>query len=138
MAKICKVLLVENDADIRQLLDDVFAHEGYRFVTASGGSEMRSILASDHEIDVIIVDVILPGEASGFALAEEAADQGYGVILVTGDHQRFEELEKSGHRYLLKPFGIVSLLELVDEVLAASKRHCIRERPTPTPDSAAL
>lgn len=138
MAKICKVLLVENDADIRQLLDSVFADQGYRFVTASSGPEMRRALAADRDIDIVIIDVILPGGDSGFALAETAADQGHGVILVTGDHQRFDELEKSGHRYLLKPFGLGSLLALVEQVLAASKRHCIRERPASIAGPATL
>lgn len=136
MTKICKVLLVENDPDIRQLLDGVFSDEGYRFITASGGPEMRSILAAEADIDVVIIDVILPGGDSGFALAEEAADQGHGVILVTGDHRRFDELEKCGHRYLLKPFGLGPLLNLVQEVLAASKRQCSRERSSPVSDPA--
>ena len=44
--KICKVLIVEDDTDIRELLSGTFADQGYRFVMATNAAEMRSALAA--------------------------------------------------------------------------------------------
>ncbi len=71
--KICKVLIVEDDSDIRELLSGTFAGEGYRFVMATNAAEMRSALASDPELDIVVVDLHLPGGANGLVLAAEAA-----------------------------------------------------------------
>jgi DNA-binding NtrC family response regulator len=123
MPNICRVLIVEDNEDVQNLLEDVFVAEGYRFAIATDAIEMRRIIAADH-IDVVIIDVLLPGGESGLALAHEVAAQGYGVVLVTGHPSHFEAVEKSGHRYLHKPFRLPSLLQLVDEVLKATKAKC--------------
>jgi DNA-binding NtrC family response regulator len=124
MAKVCKVLIVEDSTDIQQLLGDVLAHEGYEFVIAGDGRAMRAILAAD-DIDVVIVDVALPGGETGLTLAKHAVDEGCGVVLVTGHGKYFEDVEKSGHRYLFKPFRMASLLELVNQVLQETRRRCV-------------
>jgi len=41
MARICKVLIVENDDDVRDLLGDIFNDEGFRFSMVKAGAEMR-------------------------------------------------------------------------------------------------
>lgn len=121
-ARVCRVLVVENNRDIQELLEDVFLDEGFRFAVVSGGREMREAIAAG-DIDVAVIDVLLPGE-DGMALAKEVAAQGIAVILVTGSHDHFETVEKSGHRYLFKPFRISSLLTLAGELLQQSKANC--------------
>jgi DNA-binding NtrC family response regulator len=123
MARICKVLIVEDDGDVRAVINEMLAFEGYEFLMAADAASMRRLLAED-EVDVVIVDVVLPGGEGGLALAQELTDQGYGVILVTGHHQHFDRVEQSGHRYLLKPFRMNSLLELVDQVLRETQARC--------------
>lgn len=130
--QICKVLIVEDNPDIRELLGDIFGYEGYRFVMARDGTDMRRAIAEERDIDIVVIDVTLPGTANGFVLAIEAKNCGCGVILVTGDHRHYEEVEKSGHRYIFKPFRMASLITLVDHVLAETKRHC--ERPSARPN----
>ena len=130
--KICKVLIVEDDSDIRELLSGTFADQGYRFVIAASAAEMRSALASDPELDIVVVDLHLPGGADGLVLAKEAAARGLPVIVVTGDHSRLEEIEKSGHRHLMKPYRLSTLLELADETLKAVKAQCERQQGTET------
>jgi two-component system, OmpR family, response regulator len=124
VAKTCKALIVEDDYDLRQLFGEVFAAEGYDFVVASNGKEMRAALEAG-DVEVIIIDVGLPGGEDGLRLAKEAVDRRYGVILVTGHGKHFEAVRKSGHRYLFKPFRFPSLLALVDEVLRAVEARCV-------------
>jgi two-component system OmpR family response regulator len=127
MARICKVLIVEDDGDVRAVINEMLAFEGYEFLMASDAASMRRLLADD-DVDIVIVDVVLRGGESGFTLAQELTDLGYGVILVTGDHQHFDTVEQSGHRYLLKPFRMNSLLELVDQVLRETQAQCQTKR----------
>jgi DNA-binding response OmpR family regulator len=117
MDKICKVLIVEDEPDIRNLLQSVFLDEGYHAAVASDGEAARRILDDDDAIDLVIADMVLPRGPDGFGLANEAAQRGHGVIVITGDHRFLERLEKSGHRYLLKPFSTDSLLQVAKDEL---------------------
>jgi two-component system phosphate regulon response regulator OmpR len=123
MSKICRVLVVEDNEDIQDLLKEVFLSEGYRFAVAGDGAEMRRIIRKG-EIDVCIIDFLLPGGENGLVLAKEVAAQGYGVIMVSGDRTHFDTIDKAGHRFLAKPFPLRSLLQLVDEVLSETKAKC--------------
>jgi DNA-binding NtrC family response regulator len=127
MKKICKVLIVEDDSDVRDLLTDVFAAEGYHFTVAANAAETRAILASDPDVDILIVDVRLPGGDNGLVLAQEAATRGLPVILTSGDHTHFDSIQKSGHRHIAKPFRLSALLTLIEETLQATKANCERE-----------
>ena len=125
MARICKVLVVEDNRDIQDLLETVFADEGYHFTCVSDGAGMRRVLAMDEAVDIVIIDVVLPGGEDGLALASVAHAHGCGVILVTGSHDQFARIEESGHCYALKPFSLRSLLALVDEVLKETQARCV-------------
>jgi DNA-binding response OmpR family regulator len=123
MTRICKVLVVEDNAGIRELLCDLFSYEGYRFACVATAEAFRAELAGG-DVDVAIIDFVIPGPDNGLSLAKEAADHGSGVILVTGHHDHFSSIEHCGHRYLYKPFAIKSLLELVDVTLQETRRTC--------------
>ncbi|MDX1485218.1 MAG: response regulator [Alphaproteobacteria bacterium] len=64
------VLLVEDDADVRELVEKMITSLGYRVATAATADEARATL-SGTDIDMMLTDVILPGGVSGPALAEE-------------------------------------------------------------------
>jgi DNA-binding response OmpR family regulator len=127
MARICKVLIVENDDDVRELLRDIFDDEGYHFTAVKSGAEMRQAL-DDEDYDIAVIDVTLPGQEDGFALAPAAREQGCGVVLVTGDPRQMQRLEESGRHYLLKPFRIQQLIEIVDKILIETAAQCVRRK----------
>ena len=122
MPKICRVLVVEDNGDIRELLGDLFAREGYRFALVEDGAAMRRELAAG-DVDVVVVDVLLRGE-SGLDLAREAAARGCGVVLTTGDHRRAAAITASGHRFILKPYRLDALLATVETALAEVQARC--------------
>ena len=124
MSKTCKVLIVEDDDEVRRLFGELLAGEGYDCVLASNGKEMRAALQAG-DVEVVIIDVGLPGGEDGLCLAREASGRGHGVILVTGHDKHFDAVRKSGHRYLFKPFRLPSLLALVDEALRAVNARCV-------------
>ena len=127
MARICKVLIVEDHDGVRALLGDIFHDEGYRFTLVASGEEMRGALDGD-DYDVVIIDVSLRGSEDGYELAEAAAEQGCGVILTTGDHGHVGRLQASGRVFLMKPFKVQELIALVDRVLKETAARCVRRK----------
>ncbi|MBV9151021.1 MAG: response regulator [Alphaproteobacteria bacterium] len=127
MARTCKVLIVENDDHVRDLLGDVFQDEGFRFSMVKTGAQMRKELEDD-DYDIVVIDVTQPGHEDGVAFARVAQDQGCGAILVTGDHRHLERLEGSGQHYLLKPFRMQQLIEIVDRTLLETAAQCVRRK----------
>jgi DNA-binding response OmpR family regulator len=126
MSKICKVLIIEDNEEIREMLGALFVYEGYHFSVGADGVEMRHLLATD-TFDVVILDLLLPGPDGGLILAREAAARGIGVILVTGSHSHHESIQKSGHNYLLKPYRLDSLMALIDQTLKATRAKCVKK-----------
>lgn len=114
--RVCRILVVDDNEGIRELLQTLFDDEGYDITVAAGGEEMRAALTSE-PFDLALVDVTLPRGEDGFSLAAAAHAAGCAVILVTGDTRHFETIEASGYPFLLKPFRIERLLALVTEVL---------------------
>jgi DNA-binding NtrC family response regulator len=130
MARICRILVVEDNDGVRDLLQGLFDEQGYEITVVAGGEEMRQALARE-SFDIAVIDVTLPGADDGFALAELARDDGCGVILVTGDLRHFDRLKDSGYAYLLKPFRIEQVLTLVAQLVRQS--DCtLAERPDPS------
>jgi two-component system, OmpR family, response regulator len=123
----CKVLVVEDDSGIRELLSDVLESEGYHFILAGNAGEMRAALAEQSGIDIVIIDVRLPGGDSGIVLAQEISARGLPVILTSGDRAHFDAIGRSGHRHIAKPFRLAALLALIEETLAETRANCERE-----------
>jgi DNA-binding response OmpR family regulator len=117
MPRIRKMLLVEDQEEVGDLLAEVLELEGFRLTVVKTGAQMHDAFDKD-DYDVAIIDVVLPGGEGGFALAETARERGCGIILITGDHRYAERLQQSGHHYLLKPFRVNAFLALVDSVSA--------------------
>jgi two-component system OmpR family response regulator len=135
MDRICNILVVEDDDSVRTLLGEVLDHAGYEFRLARDGAEMRAALAEE-TFDVAIIDIALRGGEDGFVLAEVASEKGCGIVLTTGDPERRARLEVSGRRYLMKPFRMKELIDLIDEVLRDNAARCAPRPPTASALSA--
>jgi two-component system OmpR family response regulator len=136
MDRICNILVVEDDDSVRALLGDVLDHAGYEFTLACDGTEMRAALDAE-TFDIAIIDVSLRGGEDGFALGEIASEKGCSVVLTTGDPERRVRLEASGRRYIMKPFRMKALTDLIDEILHNDAALCSR-RPPLAPVFSAL
>jgi two-component system, OmpR family, response regulator len=77
------ILVVDDDSRIRQMLSRYFEGEGYRVSLAGDGQEMRECLEKQ-PIDIILLDLVLPGE-DGLALARDIrARSDVPIIMLTG------------------------------------------------------
>jgi DNA-binding response OmpR family regulator len=123
------ILVVDDDPRIRQLLTRFFEQEGYRVSSAADGAAMRAQLRA-RPVDVILLDVVMPGQ-DGFTIAREIrAKSDVGIIMLTGRDEvldRVVGLEVGADDYIAKPFHL-------REVLARVKSVVRRQRPAP--DSA--
>ena len=122
------ILIVDDDVRIRQMLTRYFQQEGYRVSAVSDGVAMRMQLKAS-PVDVILLDVVMPGE-DGLTLAREIRVlSDVGIIMLTGRDEvldRVVGLEVGADDYVAKPFHL-------REVLARVKSLLRRRRPVPDP-----
>jgi two-component system OmpR family response regulator len=120
------ILVVDDDQEIRTLLERYLKSQGFRVSTARDGRSMEERLASA-KIDLIVLDVMLP-DASGLDLCRSVRDRsGTPIILLTAlkeDVDRIIGLELGADDYLGKPFNP---RELVARIRAVLRRIADRE-----------
>jgi two-component system, OmpR family, response regulator len=113
------ILAVDDDAAIRQLIVDYLTDNGLRVSPAGNGDEMHAVIDADH-VDLIVLDVKLPGE-DGFSLARGIrAKSQVPIIMLTGQTHEVDRvlgLELGADDYLTKPFSPRELLARIKAVL---------------------
>ena len=115
-----RILVVDDEASIRDLCARVLQRAGFVVVTAGGGGEAVGRLREE-PFDAVISDIRMPG-VSGLEVLDAAkqAHPGIRVVLITGfgTPQTLERARHSGaDRILTKPFNPVELLTTVREIL---------------------
>lgn len=125
--KIPTVLVVDDDADIRDSLDQYFRKQGLYTCLAANADEARKHLQSP-SVDIAILDIMMPGE-DGLSLCRWMAENtNTPAILLTAmasDVDRIVGLEIGADDYVVKPFNPRVLLARVRAVL---RRHPNREQ----------
>jgi two-component system, OmpR family, phosphate regulon response regulator OmpR len=121
-----KILVVDDDARIRDLLRRYLAQEGFDVIQAEDGKALSRILLRD-TVDLIVLDLMMPGE-DGLSICRRlrAANDRTPIIMLTAkgeDVDRIVGLEVGADDYLSKPFNPRELLARIHAVL--------RRRPTP-------
>jgi two-component system, OmpR family, alkaline phosphatase synthesis response regulator PhoP len=127
-----KMLIVEDDKTIRKTLEDDFTFEGYQTVSAATGPEGLE-KATDLDLDIIILDLMLPG-LDGLDICKELRrrDIGTPIIMLTAKSQPLDKvlgLELGADDYVTKPF---SPFELRARVKALLRRSEVRNRQAAT------
>ncbi|WP_246812266.1 response regulator [Microvirga sp.] len=116
-----RILLVDDDAEVRTVTAAYLSEMGHRVVEAADGSSALDILKADSQLDVLIADFAMPG-MTGTELADKAREvrPDLGVMLVTGyaDPRRVPD----GYLMLHKPFTRADLALKVSDA-AGQKRE---------------
>lgn len=117
------LLVVDDDAGIRQLLRDYLQDNGYRVTAVADGKGLRAAVAAAMP-DLIILDLMLPGE-DGISLCRAVrARSEVPIIMLTArgeETDRVVGLEVGADDYLAKPFSPRELLARVKSVLRRAK-----------------
>jgi two-component system OmpR family response regulator len=116
------LLIVDDDREIRELLSRFLRKHGFRVSVAVDGRDMRRAL-EDRAIDLVVLDLMLPGE-DGLALCRRLrAESSLPVIMLTAmgeEMDRIVGLEMGADDYLAKPFNPRELLARIRAVLRRS------------------
>lgn len=115
-----KVLVVDDEQLIRKLVTDFLKKEGYITVEAEDGRKAMEIFFAENDIDLIILDVMLP-EYDGFTVCREIRKKSkVPIIMLTARGEEFDEifgLDIGADEYISKPFSPNVLIARVNAVL---------------------
>ena len=115
MAK-ARILLVEDDPDVRPLMEHILLTELYSVTTAESVAVALSLLGRQ-PFDLVICDVNLP-DGSGLRVADEATAAGVKALVVTGHGLTLKPGDLAPYDYLLKPLRVSELVAAIERALA--------------------
>ncbi|MFI0896116.1 response regulator transcription factor [Streptomyces sp. NPDC020983] len=123
-----RILVVEDERRLAELLGDGLSREGFAVDLAHDGRE-GLWMATEHQYDAIVLDVMLP-ELDGYGVCRALREAGVWtpILMLTamdGEYDEAEGLDTGADDYLTKPFSYVVLLAR----LRALVRRGLRERP---------
>ena len=137
MEKIDCILIVDDDLEIRRLLVDYLARNGFEAVAARDGREMWQML-DRHAIDLIVLDLMLP-DTDGLILCRDlrakSPHAGIPVLMLTArgeETERIIGIEMGADDYLVKPFNPRELLARIKTILRRTRALPPNLRPEPT------
>lgn len=119
----CTLLIVDDDSSVRHVMNYVLENQGHTVFSAKDAHEAWQIWrAHRHAINMVITDINLPGDASGFDLGRAILgdDASLPIIFTSGycpDILGQTTSLKLGINYLPKPFDVLDLLNAVGQAL---------------------
>ena len=120
-----KLLVVDDDPNICDILKTYFENEGYEVVTAGDGQEgLAQFRATDP--DLVLLDIMLPKKDGQQVLAEIRKDSTKPVIMVTAKGEVFDKvlnLEMGADDFVVKPFDLKELSARIKAVLRRYQSH---------------
>jgi DNA-binding response OmpR family regulator len=123
-----RILVVDDDPDIRSLIRTFLEHEGYLVYVSGDPDRAAKIFSRTPDIDLVITDYSMP-QRSGFDLARELRSirPSVRILIISGaivSNGQCDQIETHGWKFLPKPFSLPRLLAEVHSMLqvAADKR----------------
>jgi DNA-binding response OmpR family regulator len=121
MASALKILVVDDEADLRAMLQRSFEREGHEVVTVPDGTQALE-QASGNGFDIVLLDVALGPGPSGYDVARElrARRNVVPIIMLTAldsEADAVQGLEAGADDYVTKPFGLAELRSRIRAVL---------------------
>lgn len=121
-----RMLIVEDDPAMSVALRDGFEYEGYAVTVAKDGAAGLN-LATDKNLDIVILDVMLP-KMSGLDVCKQLRNEGHDIpiILLTARGQEIDKvlgLKLGADDYVTKPFSFMELAARVEAVLRRATRR---------------
>jgi len=125
-----KILVVDDEPDIRELVREILEDEGYEVSMAEDGSAARKAFARDTP-DLVLLDIWMP-DVDGMTLLKEWSSDGHTrcpVVIMSGHgtvETAVEATRLGAHDFVQKPISLARLLSIVSQALAAGQA---KEKP---------
>ena len=116
-----RVLLVEDDDSVAQLVEEMLRELGYEVKRVGDGASALDALRVDPGYQLVFSDMVMPGDIGGLDLARDISRlrPDLPVVLTTGYSAAAAAATKEGRRVLVKPYRIEALAAELDAVLSA-------------------
>ena len=114
-----RILVVEDDTAISELICMNLEVTGYEVVPVLDGNEVEGTLEKEEDFDLALLDIMLPGK-DGFELLGVMKKYGIPVIYITAKadvNSKIKGLRSGAEDYIVKPFEVLELLVRVEKVL---------------------
>jgi DNA-binding NtrC family response regulator len=116
-----RILVVDDEANIRALIDEILSEEGYDVTTAADAKQARAA-RKEHEYDLVLLDIWMP-DTDGISLLKEWSDNGSGgaVVMMSGHgtvDTAVEATRLGAVDFIEKPVSLAKLLRTVEKALA--------------------
>lgn len=117
-----KLLIVDDDINLRKLLTATFNYGKYKIFEASNGVDAIR-MANQIQPDIVLLDVMLPGKFDGFDVCKEIKAQpalkNTYIIMLTAlgqknDHE--QGIQAGADAYFVKPFSPLQLIDLIESL----------------------
>ena len=123
-----KVLIAEDDRNIRAGLEEILRDEGYETLAAADGTQALDLYRRESP-DFICLDIMMPG-VNGYDVCREIrrADPDVPIIIISAKSEEVDKvlgLELGADDFILKPFGV---REVLARIRAVTRRCMARER----------
>ena len=127
-----KILIVDDDKEIVELLSIYVKNEGYEPIQAYSGKEAITKLVTNPDIALMILDIMMP-EMSGIEVIKEVRKDSELPILIlsakTDDMDKIQGLVSGGDDYVTKPFNPLEVMARVKSLLRRASDHVTDEKP---------
>ena len=121
------IMVVDDEIEIRNIINDILVEEGYKSIVASSANEARQLLIK-HTPDLVFLDIWMPDEDGITLLKEWAEDQNkqFPVIMISG-HATIETAIKAtklgAADFIEKPISIENLFGAIDKVFSEQNQE---------------
>lgn len=115
-----KILLVEDDKHLRKLIHDILKKEGYQGIEAGDGSEALKIFFEERDIELVILDIMLPLFNGIEVLTQIRKYSEVPVIMLTAlgsEQDEIKGLNAGANDYISKPFSYEVLVARVNAIM---------------------
>ncbi len=136
-----KILVVDDEADIRTLVDEILSDEGYRVTTACDAAEARTKIGTASP-DLVLLDIWMP-DTDGITLLKEwsgEANPGCPIVMMSGHgtvETAVEATRLGAADFIEKPVSIAKLLLTVEKALQNAPKMPLSENPVQLPPLTA-
>lgn len=135
-----KILVVEDDLDIQELLQNFLQESGYDITVANDGLEAINLF-SDDDFDLILLDILLP-KIDGFSVCEFIRKKSQIPIIIltalNGEKEQIKGLDLQVDDYITKPFSMPVLVRKIAAVLRRASKTSNQEHKTISYDNLIL